>query len=86
VLALELAGEEWLTVGLAVDGEQPDGVGIGLHGPGALGLGLRGAPEAPAQNQQVASRPLLSRAFVLVVELRGLEPRTCCLQSSRSTT
>jgi hypothetical protein len=30
-------------------------------------------------------RPLLSRAFVLVVELRGLEPRTCCLQSSRST-
>ena len=45
VLALELAGEEWLAVGLAVDGEQPDGVGVGLDGPWALVLGLQGAAE-----------------------------------------
>ena len=36
VLAPEFASEQRLTVGLAVDGEQPDGVGVGLHGPGAL--------------------------------------------------
>jgi hypothetical protein len=46
VLAAELAGEERMTVGLAVAGEEPDGVGVGLDGPGALVLGLQGAPEA----------------------------------------
>ena len=38
VLTLELASEEWLAVGLAVDSEQPDRVGVGLDGPGALVL------------------------------------------------
>jgi hypothetical protein len=46
VLAAELAGEERSAVGLAVGGEEPDGVGVGLDGPGALVLGLQGAPEA----------------------------------------
>jgi hypothetical protein len=55
VLALELAGEERLAVGLAVGGEQPDGVGVGLDGPGALVLGLQGAPEAPVQDQQMTA-------------------------------
>jgi hypothetical protein len=55
VLALELAGEERLAVGLAVGGEQPDGVGVGLDGPGALVLGLQGAPEAPVEDQEVAA-------------------------------
>jgi hypothetical protein len=36
VLALELAGEEWLPVGMAVGGEEPDGVAVGLDGPGLL--------------------------------------------------
>jgi hypothetical protein len=36
VLAQELAGEQRLAVGLAVAGEQPDGVGVGLDGPGLL--------------------------------------------------
>jgi hypothetical protein len=56
VLALELVDEERLAVGLAVGGEQPDGVGVGLHGPGALVLGLQGASEAAVENQEVASR------------------------------
>jgi hypothetical protein len=34
--ALELAGEERLGVRLAVDGQQADGVGVGLDGPGLL--------------------------------------------------
>jgi hypothetical protein len=55
VLALELPGEERLGVRLAVGGEQPDRVGVGLDGPGALVLGLQGAPEAPVQDQEVAA-------------------------------
>jgi hypothetical protein len=41
VLAAELAGEEPSAVGLAVGGEQPDGVGGGLDGPRALVLLIR---------------------------------------------
>jgi hypothetical protein len=41
----QLAGEERPAVGLAVAGEQPDGVGKGLDGPGALVLRLQGAAE-----------------------------------------
>jgi hypothetical protein len=36
VLTPELAGEQRLTVGLAVCGEQPDGIVVGLDGPGLL--------------------------------------------------
>ena len=55
VLALELAGETRVAVGLAVGSQQPDGVGVGLDGPGTLVLGLQGAPEAPVEDQEVAS-------------------------------
>jgi hypothetical protein len=41
VCALELAGDERMAVSLAVGGEQPDGVGVGLDGPGALVLASR---------------------------------------------
>jgi hypothetical protein len=40
VLVSEL-GEERPAVGLAVGGEEPDGVGVGLDGLGALVLGLQ---------------------------------------------
>jgi hypothetical protein len=43
-------------VGLAVGREEPDGVGVGLDGPGALVLGLQGAPEASVKDQEVASQ------------------------------
>jgi hypothetical protein len=36
VLAPEFAGEQRLTVGLAVDGEQPDGVGVACMVRGLL--------------------------------------------------
>jgi hypothetical protein len=36
VLAAELAGEERMAVGLAVGGEEADGVGVGLDSPGLL--------------------------------------------------
>ena len=49
-----------MSVGLAVGGEQPDGVGVGLDGPGALVLGLQGMPEAAVEDQEVASRQLPS--------------------------
>jgi hypothetical protein len=55
VLASELAGEERLAVGLAVAGKQPDGVGVGLDGPGALVLSLQAAPEAPVEDQEVTA-------------------------------
>ena len=55
VLAAEFAGEDRMAVGLAVGGQQPDCVGVGLDGPGALVLGLQGAPEAAVEDQQVAS-------------------------------
>ena len=61
VLAPELAGEQRLAVGLAVGGEEPDGVGVGLDGPGALVLGLQGAPEAPVEDQEVPSRQRTAR-------------------------
>jgi hypothetical protein len=34
---------------LAVEGEEPDGVGIGLDGPGALVLGFQSASEASVE-------------------------------------
>jgi hypothetical protein len=46
VLAAELAGEDWVAVGLAVGGQQPGGVGAGLDGAWALVLGFQGAAEA----------------------------------------
>ena len=49
VLAAEFAGEDRVAVGLAVGGQQSDGVGIGLDGPGALVLGLQGAAEASVE-------------------------------------
>ena len=52
VLAQELVGEDRVAVGLAVGGEQPDGVGVGLDGPGALVLGLQGAPEAAVRTRR----------------------------------
>jgi hypothetical protein len=55
VLALELDDQERHAVGLAVAGEQPDGVGVGLDGPGALVLGLQGAPEASVEDQEVTA-------------------------------
>jgi hypothetical protein len=56
VLAAKLAGEERVAVGLAVGGQQPDGVGVGLDGPGALVLGFQGAAEAAVEGQEVPSR------------------------------
>jgi hypothetical protein len=49
VLAAELAGEDRVAVGLAVGGEEPDGVGVGLDGPGALVLGFQSAAEASVE-------------------------------------
>jgi hypothetical protein len=49
VLAAEFVGEYRVAVGLAVGGEQPDGVGVGLDGPGALVLGFQGAAEASVE-------------------------------------
>jgi hypothetical protein len=49
VLAAKLAGEDRMAVGLAVGGEQPDGVGVGLDGPGALVLGFQSASEASVE-------------------------------------
>jgi hypothetical protein len=40
VLASELADDERLAVGLIEGGQQPDGVRVGLDGPGALVLSL----------------------------------------------
>jgi hypothetical protein len=56
VLAPELAGEDRLAVGLAVGGEQPDGVGVGLDSPGALVLGFQRAAEASVEGQELPSR------------------------------
>jgi hypothetical protein len=61
VLASELAGEERAAMSLAVGGEESDGVGVGLDGAGALVLGLQGAPEAPAENQEMTARQLAVR-------------------------
>ena len=41
---------------LAVEGEEPDGVGVGLDGPGALVLGFQSAAEASVEGQEVPSR------------------------------
>ena len=38
---------------MAVAGQEPDGVGVGLDGPGALVLRLQDAPEAPVEDQKV---------------------------------
>jgi hypothetical protein len=61
MLALEFAGAEWLALGLAVGGKQPDGVGVGLDGAGALVLGLQGAPKAPVEGQEVTAWQLTAR-------------------------
>jgi hypothetical protein len=58
VLTPKFTGHEWVTVGLAVVGEEPDGVGVGLNGPGALVLGLLGPPETPVQDQELTSGQL----------------------------
>jgi hypothetical protein len=58
VLAAELVGEEWDAVGLEVGGEQPDGVGVGLDGAGALVLGLQGAAEAAVEDQEMPAGQL----------------------------
>jgi hypothetical protein len=50
VFALKVAGHKWVAVGLAVAGEEPDGVGVGLDRPRALVLGLQGAPEAAVED------------------------------------
>ena len=55
VLAAKFAGEDRMAVGLAVGGQQPDGVGVGLDGPGALVLGLQGAAEASVKDQEVTA-------------------------------
>jgi hypothetical protein len=34
--SLELAGQDWVAVGLRVRSEEPYGVGVGLDGPGLL--------------------------------------------------
>ena len=54
VLAPEFAGERRLAVGLEVGGEEPDGVGLGLDGAGALVLGLQSAAEAAVEDQEGA--------------------------------
>ena len=58
VLALEVAGEERVTLRLTVGGEEPDGVIVGLDGPRALVLGIQGAPEAPVENQKMITSQL----------------------------
>jgi hypothetical protein len=52
VLAAEFAGEDRVAVGLAVAGEEPDGVGVGLDGPGALVLGFQRASEASIEGRR----------------------------------
>jgi hypothetical protein len=49
VLAAQLAGEDRVAVGLAEGGQEPDGVGVGLDGPGALVLGFQSASEASVE-------------------------------------
>jgi hypothetical protein len=61
VLALQLAGEERLAVCLAVESEEPDGVGVGLDGPGALVLGFQRAAEASVESQKMTSRQRTAR-------------------------
>jgi hypothetical protein len=58
VLTLKFPGHTWVTVGLAVAGEEPDGVGVGLDGPGALVFGLQGPPETPVQDQEMTAGQL----------------------------
>jgi hypothetical protein len=65
VLALQLAGKHRVAVVLAVGGQKPDSVGVGLDGPWALVLGLQGAPKAPVEDQEVASRQLSVRGYWL---------------------
>jgi hypothetical protein len=58
VLTPELTGKDWLAVGLAVGGQEPGGVGVGLDGPGHLFSASSVAAEAPVEDQEVASRQL----------------------------
>jgi len=46
---------------LAVEGEEPDGVGVRLDGPGALVLGFQRAAEAAVEGQEMAPRQLTAR-------------------------
>jgi hypothetical protein len=79
VLASELAGQQRPAVRLEVGGEQPDGVGVGLDGVGALVLGLQGAPEAPVEDQEVAAGQLAAGAtgwaWDIVSLIRGVVER-----------
>jgi hypothetical protein len=43
-------------VRLAVEGQEPDGVGVSLDGSGALVLGFQRAAEASVEGQEVPSR------------------------------
>jgi hypothetical protein len=56
VLAAQFAGEDRMAVSLAVGGQQPDGVGVGLDGSGALVLGFQSAAEASVEGEEVPSR------------------------------
>jgi len=46
---------ERLAVCLAVQGEEPDGVGVGVDGPGLLFSASRGAAEASVEGEEVPS-------------------------------
>jgi hypothetical protein len=55
---VQLGGEERVAVGLAVGGQQADGVGVGLDGAWALVLGFHGAPEAAVEEEEGTSGQL----------------------------
>jgi hypothetical protein len=59
---------------LAVEGEEPDGVGVAST--------VRGLLSCSGQPSEEPSAPLLSRGFVLVVGTAGFEPATPCSQIS----
>jgi hypothetical protein len=52
-----LPGEEWLGVRLAVAGEESDGVGGASMVRGLL-FSVRGAPEAPVEDQEMTAQQL----------------------------
>jgi len=52
---------------IAVEGEEPDGVGVGLDGPGALVLSFQCASEASVQGQEVPSRQRTAPVYGLCV-------------------
>jgi site-specific recombinase XerD len=72
VLAPQLAGEQRLAVRLAVEGEEPNGVGVGFDGPGALVLGFQRATEASVEGQEMAPRQAARRSALGVRHLPSL--------------